>query len=282
MARRRQISTGISVDKNINKLAVEHGDFAAMLYTWMIPHAEEDATLTGDPEEILFSVIPGRRDKTVDDVVEALSAMSDLGLIEWDRLNNLVGFPIDSFYKYQSNVKADRRRTCSIFDFGSETGQRETPPNATEHHTTPEITASSSVSVSSSVAVADARETAQAPPTPEIEIEHTPAERRIASRIKQVRGMATVPDNDIITHIREILSDRASPLPEDVLLAEAMRFRDYWQEKRSNQPEHQRWKGWKRAATNWFTRTKHDDNAPSVNGLDRYEDWTGRYAESQT
>lgn len=160
MARRRQISTQISVDKVVNKLAVEYGDFAVMLYTWMIPHAEEDATLTGDPEEILFSVIPGRRDKTAQDVVDALSGMSELGLIEWDVDNNLIGFPPDTFYKYQSNVKEDRRRKCSIFDFGSGTGDRETPPNATKHHEsapnnteqheTPENTASISSSVSSS------------------------------------------------------------------------------------------------------------------------------------
>ena len=46
MARRRYISTAISTDTAVCKLAKKYGEFAAMLYTWMIPHAEDDAKLT--------------------------------------------------------------------------------------------------------------------------------------------------------------------------------------------------------------------------------------------
>ena len=45
MSRRRYISTSMSIDKRLNKLAVEAGDFAALLYTWMIPHAADDTTI---------------------------------------------------------------------------------------------------------------------------------------------------------------------------------------------------------------------------------------------
>ena len=38
MARRRYISTNISTDPKVNILAEKYGDFAALLYTWMIPH----------------------------------------------------------------------------------------------------------------------------------------------------------------------------------------------------------------------------------------------------
>ena len=92
MARRRYLSTNISLDTAVNKLAVEYGDFAALLYTWMIPHAEDDASLSGDPEEILYTVIPGRRDKTVDDVIAALEGMEKLGLIIWER-GEKISFP---------------------------------------------------------------------------------------------------------------------------------------------------------------------------------------------
>jgi len=81
MARRRYVSTTISQDTRINKLAIKHGDFAALLYTWMIPHAADDATLPGDPEELLYQVLPGRRDKTEADVRQALDGMAALGLI---------------------------------------------------------------------------------------------------------------------------------------------------------------------------------------------------------
>jgi hypothetical protein len=90
MARRRYVSTTISQDTRVNKLAVKYGDFAALLYTWMIPHAADDATLPGDPEELLYQVLPGRRDKTEADVQQALDGMAALGLIEWDRINNVI------------------------------------------------------------------------------------------------------------------------------------------------------------------------------------------------
>lgn len=122
MARRRYLSTEISIDKAVNRLAREHGDFAALLYTWMIPHAEDDATLTGDPEELMLSVVPGRRDKDVADVEAALAAMHDLGLIIWHREAKIVEFPPASFYKYQTYIARDKRRTTPI-----STQQRETP-----------------------------------------------------------------------------------------------------------------------------------------------------------
>ena len=65
VSRRRWLSTKISKDKRVNALAMQ-SDFAALLYTWMIPHASDDATITGDAEELLYIVLPGRRDKTVE------------------------------------------------------------------------------------------------------------------------------------------------------------------------------------------------------------------------
>lgn len=110
MARRRYISTQISLDAAVDKLAQEYGDFAALLYTWMVPHAEDDATITGDPDELMFTVIPRRRDKTIEDVVAALEGMEKVGLIKWDRENKIIYFPPESFYRYQSYIREDKRR----------------------------------------------------------------------------------------------------------------------------------------------------------------------------
>src|SRR5664279_2357388 len=107
MARRRYISTVISVDVIVNRLACK-SDFAALLYTWMIPHAEEDGTITADPEELLYTVCPARRDKDVEDVQGAVDLMREAGLLILHE--ELLYFPVDSFYRYQSNVHADRRR----------------------------------------------------------------------------------------------------------------------------------------------------------------------------
>lgn len=104
MARRRYVSTTISQDTRVNKLAVLHGDFAALLYTWMIPHAADDATLPGDPEELLYQVLPGRRDKTEDDVRQALDGMAALGLIIGTD-DGRITFPPTAFYRYQTYIK---------------------------------------------------------------------------------------------------------------------------------------------------------------------------------
>lgn len=143
--RRRYISTEISLDPVVNRLALEAGDFAALLYTWMIPHAEDDATVEGNPDKLLFAVCPGRRDKESKDVAAALAAMDGLGLIEWD--GEHVAFPADSFYKYQTYVAGDRRR--------SDQGKRpKTPQNSAERRRTPQVAQNAaSVLVSSSVSV---------------------------------------------------------------------------------------------------------------------------------
>ncbi len=114
MSRRRYISTDISLDKDVNRLATKYGDFAVLLYTWMIPHAGDDALIKADPEELLFMVVPGRRDKNEDNIIEALNGMHDLELIFWDKGNNFIYFPTSSFYKYQTYIKQINRRTKEI------------------------------------------------------------------------------------------------------------------------------------------------------------------------
>jgi hypothetical protein len=110
MSRRRYLSTEISIDTAVNRLARSAGDFAVMLYTWMIPHCDDDGIVHGDAEEIILQVIPGRRDKKIEDVTAALSAMQEHGLIEWDQEARCVIFPATSFYKYQTYIKPERRR----------------------------------------------------------------------------------------------------------------------------------------------------------------------------
>lgn len=107
MSRKRYINTTMATDKRLNQLGISGGDFAVMLYTWMIPHASDHADLNGDVEEFMATVIPMRRDKTTEDVVEALSAMCALGLIEWDGVT--IRFPLETFYKHQPYIRGDRR-----------------------------------------------------------------------------------------------------------------------------------------------------------------------------
>lgn len=109
MARRRYISTSISIDLTVAKLGKEYGDFACLLYTWLIPHAEDDGSIHADIDKLLLLVLPAFRWKTAEDVKFALEGMDELGLVKWDRENNLITFP-DSFFRYQSYITEARRK----------------------------------------------------------------------------------------------------------------------------------------------------------------------------
>jgi hypothetical protein len=135
----------MATDKRLNKLGIEYGDFAAMLYTWMIPHAEDSGCLNGDLDEFIATVIPMRRDKSAEDVAAALKGMVALDLIEWDGAE--IRFPPDSFYRYQSYVKDVNRRAPEPIS----EEQRKTPQNIEEHCATAQNAVSSSFSSSLSV-----------------------------------------------------------------------------------------------------------------------------------
>lgn len=108
MARRRYVSTEISTDPRVVKLAKRGGYLAVLLYTWMIPHAEDDGTITADPEELLLKVFPGFREITIEDMEKYLHFMNDVGLIILS--NGRAYFPCESFYKYQSYISTKNRR----------------------------------------------------------------------------------------------------------------------------------------------------------------------------
>lgn len=169
MARRRYLSTDISRDARINKLAMEAGDFAALLYTWLIPHVEDDARLKGTAEEVLLMVMPGRRDKEPADIEAALRAMHDIGLIVWTPDAEAVCFP-ESFYTYQTYITKARRTKAHDAAQPRETPsnaeqRRTTPHNAADQRTTPQNAASLKVSSSSSFSV----RSSSPPPNPQPE-----------------------------------------------------------------------------------------------------------------
>lgn len=110
MARRRYLSTTVSTDVAVAKLAREHGEFAALLYTWMIPHADDAGSLPGDPEELLMLVVPGLRHRTAEDVQQALAGMVSLGLLE-PRDEGRLYFP-SSFFRHQTYITEGRRKAA--------------------------------------------------------------------------------------------------------------------------------------------------------------------------
>lgn len=111
MPRRRNLSTDISDDRELNNLAATDGDFAALLFTWAIPHAQDDRSLPGDPDDLLFLVVPRRRDKTPEDAEAAIRAWVAAKLVDWVWVDGKrrIYYKADSFYRIQDKVPRVRR-----------------------------------------------------------------------------------------------------------------------------------------------------------------------------
>lgn len=120
MARKRYITSKMSVDSRLNRVASQHGGDTALFYTWAICHAGDDCLLHGDAEELLALVFPLRRDLDVRDVRAILEALAapDVALITWDEAAGLVTFPPDAFYRYQSYIPDGPRRGVHRTDLG--------------------------------------------------------------------------------------------------------------------------------------------------------------------
>ena len=113
MSRRRYISTDISKDKRVGQLALEYGDFAVVLYTWLLPHALDDCSVESDHDEIVALVVPfwmkRKRFNAREQVDHAIAGMLMLGLLCVDDAGGYY-FPPDAFYRHQSYIKDGRRR----------------------------------------------------------------------------------------------------------------------------------------------------------------------------
>lgn len=106
MSRRRDLSTDISTDKKFKSDNIS--DLAALLYTWMIPHADDSCRLIAkDPEEVNLLVWPNRR-KTDEETAACIEELLDAGLIGQDDTGNYF-FPSTSFYKYNTKIPVDKR-----------------------------------------------------------------------------------------------------------------------------------------------------------------------------
>lgn len=108
VAERRMISKSISVSERVNRLP---DTFHMLLFTWMIPHADDFGRLFGSPLKIKALVVP-MLDKTIKEVEEALSSLYREGLINWYEVNGDQFIEIEKFDKHQTGL---HKRTKSKF-----------------------------------------------------------------------------------------------------------------------------------------------------------------------
>lgn len=113
MARKRYISTDISLSGKIEELARRSGDFAVILFTWMIPHADDWGRMEGDPAKVFYTVTPrfSTLGRTPEDVEQALQTMHEIGLLHRYKIGCTwyIQFNMDTFYEYQTYIPIAKR-----------------------------------------------------------------------------------------------------------------------------------------------------------------------------
>lgn len=107
----------------------------------------------------------------------------------------------------------------------------------------------------------------------------THAECRVAAMVRAVPGAANIGDGEIVGHLRDVISALPSSPDDDALVADALRFRDYWADKRAGKSGP--WKSWRTSMTNWFSRTQstrlaapgaRGSRAPDFSGINQVAD----------
>lgn len=120
MARKRYITTDISLSGKVEKLARNAGEYAVILWTWMIPHLDDWGRMEGEADKVFFAVTPrfALLGKTPDDAEKALQAMTELGLIQRYEVNGQLFIQVntDTFYELQTYIpKAKREEDKSAY-----------------------------------------------------------------------------------------------------------------------------------------------------------------------
>lgn len=108
MAEKRMISKSISISEKVNSLP-EYFDM--LLFTWMIPHADDFGRLMGESTKVKALVIP-LLPKTVREVSDSLQRLHDSGLIVWYTVDSGKFIQIVKFEGHQTGL---HKRTKSRF-----------------------------------------------------------------------------------------------------------------------------------------------------------------------
>jgi DnaD/phage-associated family protein len=107
MANRRMISKSISVSERVNQLST----FAALLYTWMISHADDFGRMPGSPAKIKALVIPMQAN-SISEVEQALQEMDSRKLIVWYEVDDTKYIQFPGWEKHQAGL---HKRTNSSY-----------------------------------------------------------------------------------------------------------------------------------------------------------------------
>ena len=113
-ARARMLAWKISIGTRVNSLS---GPWPMLLYTWLIPHADNLGRFHGEPEQVKATVFPRRRDVTIEQVEVWLIELRDADLIHWYQVDGMryLQFPLDDWGKHQ-RLSKNMSRTSDLPD----------------------------------------------------------------------------------------------------------------------------------------------------------------------
>ena len=104
MAEKRMLSKVISVSEKVNTLP-ELLDM--LLFTWMIPHADDYGRLPGSPAKVKALVVP-MLDRSINDIQRSMQRLEDQKLIVCYESNGEMAIQIVDFEKHQIGLKGKK------------------------------------------------------------------------------------------------------------------------------------------------------------------------------
>jgi len=139
MANRRMLAKSISTSIEVNNLSLP----ARLLFTWMIPHADDDGRLKGDPKYIKATVVP-YTNWSPNTIKSYLVVMNNIGLIHYWQDNSEWFIEFVKWKAYQQ-LRKDRYHASDLPSFSTDSvNQAVTSSQPSDSQVTPEANISES------------------------------------------------------------------------------------------------------------------------------------------
>jgi hypothetical protein len=95
---RRSLWRSISTSKKVNRISLK----AALLYTWAIPHFDDEGYMEGDPETLKVKIVPFRREFSIREVKKLTHELKNQGLWEIFEVSDATYIRDPVFNDYQT------------------------------------------------------------------------------------------------------------------------------------------------------------------------------------
>lgn len=111
MARGRMINKQLAKSRRFDAL---EDDFSRLLYCMLLPHADRDGRLEGDPHLVKAMCFPRRDDVSCRKIADSLRQITATGLIEWYEVDEEAYIEISKFKENQEGLRYDREPESRI------------------------------------------------------------------------------------------------------------------------------------------------------------------------